>query len=207
MRLKLKKFKTINAGENPPDVSFLPMLARRKLDMTGKIVLSLANAVAGGESGYKSVFSSRYGCLNGCIKLFESLNSGAGVSPNGFSSSVHNFPIGMQSILSKNKESYTAIAAGENSLELGVLEAFAQQSKVFFVCAQEPLLSVIDAEGEEPQEALGIAFYAEPAPENGDFELTAGQFANPALKFEGLKNLLENGGEICGKFIKLSLKK
>ena len=187
-------------------MSFLPMLARRKLDLTGKIVLSLANAVAGAESGYRSVFASRYGCLNGCIKLFESLNGGAGVSPNGFSSSVHNFPIGMQSILSKNKESYTAVAACQNSLELGILEAFLQGGDVLFAYAAEPLLDVIDAQEEAPAGACGLAFYAK-AGGRPNFRIAAGSFSQNEMRFADVEKLLEFGGVLCGKFIKLELEK
>lgn len=206
MRLELKSFKTYRGGGTPPDVSFLPMLARRKLDLTGKIVLSLANAVAGAESGYRSVFASRYGCLNGCIKLFESLNAGAGVSPNGFSSSVHNFPIGMQSILSKNKESYTAVAACQNSLELGILEAFLQGGDVLFAYAAEPLLDAIDAGKEAPCGACGLAFYAK-AGGSPNFRLAAGNFSQKEIEFADVEKLLEFGGEIRGKFLKLELEK
>ncbi|MBO7521805.1 MAG: beta-ketoacyl synthase chain length factor, partial [Opitutales bacterium] len=114
---------------------------------------------------------------------------------------------GMHSILSKNRESYTAIAAGENSLELGILEAFILQSDVFFVWAQEPLLPAIDAGNEAPEGALGAAFYAHASPGGGNFELLPGRFENPPLKFGDFESLLENGGEIRGKFLKLSLKK
>ncbi len=197
MPIKIKGFKIFEGAS--PDVSFLPMLARRKLDLTGKIVFHLANALAGGKSGYKSVFASRYGCLNDCIKLFDSLNSGMGVSPNGFSSSVHNFPMGMFSIVEKNKSPYTAIAAGENSLEAGLLEAFLETSEVLFVYAQEPLLDVIDGESAPP---CGLAFYCENC-ESGEICVEFGNFSEEPMSFEKLKCFFENGGEICGKFLKL----
>lgn len=202
MPIKIGGFKVFEGAS--PDVSFLPMLARRKLDLTGKIVFHLANALAGGKSLCKYVFASRYGCLNGCIKLFDSLNSGTGVSPNGFSSSVHNFPMGMFSIAEKNKSPYTAIAAGENSLEAGLVETFSESGEALFVYAQEPLLDAIEADGFVPPR--GLAFYCRACEKNG-MGVEFGNFSRTPIAFEALKDFLEKGGELCGRFLKLTSEK
>lgn len=198
MPIKIGGFKVFEGAS--PDVSFLPMLARRKLNLAGKILFHLANAVAGGKSGYKSVFASRYGCLNDCIKLFDSLNSGMGVSPNGFSSSVHNFPMGMFSIVEKNKSPYTAIAAGENSLEAGLVEAFTETGEVLFVYAEEPLLDIIEADGSVFP--CGLAFYCGSV-EGSGICVEFGRFSSEPITFAKLKDFFEKGGEVCGKFLKL----
>ncbi len=203
MYINIQQFKTFIDNGSSPDVSFLPMLVRRKLDTTGKIVVGLAHALTQDKNNYKSVYASRYGCLNDCIKLFESLNAGMGVSPNGFSSSVHNFPIGMQSIISKNKASYTAISGCENTLELGLLEALCQNQDVLYIYAQDILLDTIQA-NHEPQKIAGIGLFVSPAKENIGIKVEFGCFNNNSIQFEKLAEFLQNGGEICGRFLKLS---
>ncbi|MBE6414667.1 MAG: hypothetical protein E7035_08995 [Verrucomicrobiaceae bacterium] len=202
MQIKIEEFKTFIYEETPPDVSFLPMLVRRKLDMTGKIVISLAHALTQGKTNYKSVYASRYGYLNEVINLFEGLNSGAGVSPNGFSSSVHNFPIGMQSIIAKNKASYTAIAGCKDSLELGLLEAFCLNEDVLYIYVQGSLNEVIQAD-EPPQIASGLGLFATPSKTGINVEF--GNFSNTSIQFEQISQFLEKGGELCGKFLKLTI--
>lgn len=202
MQIKIEQFKTFIYEETPPDVSFLPMLVRRKLDMTGKIVISLAHALTQDKSNYKSVYASRYGYLNDVTTLLEGLNSGVGVSPNGFSSSVHNFPIGMQSIIAKNKASYTAIAGCEDSLELGLLEAFCLNEDVLYIYVQEMLDNVIQAD-EPPQNVLGLGLFATPSKAGINVEF--GNFCDISIQFDQLSQFLENGGELCGKFLKLTI--
>lgn len=202
MPIKIEKFEVFEGTS--PDVSFLPMLTRRKLDLTGKIVFHLANSLAKDKVGYKSIFASRYGCLNDCIKLFDSLNSGSGISPNGFSSSVHNFPIGMLSIIEKNKSAYTAIAADENSLEAGLVEAFLETGEILFVYAQEPLLDVIEPDGQNPN-ARGLAFYAKMG--EGEIDVEFGKFSDKPMDIDSLKNFFETKNDVFGKFLKLKYNK
>lgn len=59
------------------------------------------------------------------------------MSPAGFSNSVHNATPGHWSLLTKNTAPYTAIAAGPDSYDMGLLEASTYPGKVLFVYAEE----------------------------------------------------------------------
>ena len=59
------------------------------------------------------------------------------MSPAGFSNSVHNAAPGHLSRLTGNKAPYTAIAAGSDTYDMGLLEASTYPGKVLFVYAEE----------------------------------------------------------------------
>ncbi|MBO0333341.1 beta-ketoacyl synthase chain length factor [Sneathiella sp. CAU 1612] len=112
----------IPKGEAVPDVRDLPAGQRRRLSRLGKIALRVAMDVEAEETP-RVVFSSRNGNVTEMLSLLKSLAVEDPVSPTGFGMSVHNSLAGMLSIVSKNRESHTAIAAGGESLCLGLIEA------------------------------------------------------------------------------------
>ncbi|MEX0583504.1 MAG: beta-ketoacyl synthase chain length factor [Sneathiella sp.] len=108
--------------DDAPDVRDLPAGLRRRLSRIGKIALRVAMDV-GTQENPRVVFSSRNGNVTQMLSLLQSLSVEEPVSPTGFGMSVHNSLAGMLSIVSRNRESHTAIAAGGESLCLGVIEA------------------------------------------------------------------------------------
>lgn len=134
-----------------PDVSFLPMLERRRLTAVERAALHVAWKVFHGEEGacgdlpqaneVPVVFSSRWGEIGITYKLMRQMHFEGEMSPAGFSSSVHNAAPGAWSLFTGNKAPYTAIAARDRSYEMGLLEAKAQlaagASHVLYVYAEE----------------------------------------------------------------------
>ena len=108
--------------EGAPDVSDLPAGLRRRLSKLGKIALRVAMDIET-DGSPRVVFSSRNGNVTQMLSLLQSLAVGEPVSPTGFGMSVHNALAGMLSIITKNREAHTAIAAGNESLCMGLLEA------------------------------------------------------------------------------------
>lgn len=104
-----------------PDVSFIPMMTRRKLDNFGRAALcTLYKVFKNNEVAL--VFSSCFGDFERVKKLTTQLKEEGEVSPAGFSASVHNASVGLFSILEKIKTGYNAISAGEKSFAYGLLE-------------------------------------------------------------------------------------
>jgi hypothetical protein len=105
-----------------PDVRDLPAGLRRRLSRLGKVALRAAMDIEVEEIP-RVVFSSRNGNVTEMLSLLKSLAVEEPVSPTGFGMSVHNSLAGMLSIVKKNREAQTAIAAGGESLCLGLIEA------------------------------------------------------------------------------------
>ena len=147
----LKKVEWQSADENQlADVSFMPMMTRRRLSPVERAALHVAwkifespDDVSLPEKGtVPVVFASRWGEIGTTLKLMKQIYSEGEMSPAAFSSSVHNAAAGAWSLFTKNTAPYTAIAARENTYEMGFLEAETQlkASKcdaVLYVYAEE----------------------------------------------------------------------
>jgi hypothetical protein len=132
-----------------PDVSFLPMMERRRLTALERAALHVAwNVFRAGVGERPSasevpvVFASRWGEIGMTFKLMRQMHEEGEMSPAGFSASVHNAAPGAWSLFTKNRAPYTAIAARERSYEMGLVEAEAQLAAgapyVLYVYAEEP---------------------------------------------------------------------
>lgn len=106
------------------DLDFIPASLRRRCSALTKMTLAVAHACVKGEN-YKStpsVFASAHGEAAVTAQLLGDLSVDQALSPMGFSLSVHNSSSGIFSISSKNKASSTALAAGEHTFLMGLLE-------------------------------------------------------------------------------------
>ena len=145
---------TATEEDQKPDVSFMPMMVRRRLSMVERAALHVAWQAFNPKEGEETsdslpemgkvpvVFASRWGEIGTTLKLMRQLHSEGEMSPAAFSSSVHNAAPGAWSLFTKNKSPYTAIAARERTYEMGLLEAEAQLAAdgtdaVLFVYAEE----------------------------------------------------------------------
>lgn len=129
--------------ESPkPDVSFIPAMERRRLTEIEKAAMSVAYRVMTDaglalDEQIPVVFASRWGEIGTTVKLMRQMYEEGEMSPAGFSNSVHNATPGHWSLFTKNKAPYTAIAAGPDSREMGLLEASTYPGRVLFVYAEE----------------------------------------------------------------------
>ena len=118
------------------DVSFAPPLLRRRLSPLQKLFFSLARSV-GVEPPMPVVFSSRDGEDALTRRIVADFNADGSVSPNRFSSSVYNAAPGLWSVMTGNRAPYTAVAAGEESVECGLLELLQAEGPAVLVYAEE----------------------------------------------------------------------
>ena len=149
-------------AEPKPDLSFLPANERRRLTALEKAVMSVAwrcLKAAGVEdtTDLKIVFASRWGEIGTTLKLLRQLYDEGEMSPAGFSNSVHNAAPGHLSLFLKDHASYTAIAAGADSYEMGLLEASTYSGKVLFIYAEENTPEYYRPHFDSPQSAHAIA--------------------------------------------------
>ncbi len=154
-------------GEAPkPDVSFLPMLERRRLTGLERAAMHVAWKLFQGTglpspSEVPVVFASRWGEIGTTFKLMRQMHDEGEMSPAGFSASVHNAAPGAWSLFTKNRKPYTAIAARARSREMGLLEAEAQLAAgaphVLYVYAEESTPEYYLPELGEPETAYAEA--------------------------------------------------
>ena len=146
-----------NDNEKLPDVSFVPPMMRRRMTRLEKIAIGLAGRIAPQTQNYTVVFASRFGEWEQTIQLIRQFHSDKEMSPAGFSNSVHNAAAGAFSLLTKNTNTYTSIAAGDNTLEMAVLKALTSDGDVMVVFAGEHSPEIYNSVLKEPQNAFGLA--------------------------------------------------
>jgi len=151
-----------------PDVSFLPMMERRRLTALERVALHVAwNVFRAGEGEYPPasevpvVFASRWGEIGMTFRLMRQMHDEGEMSPAGFSSSVHNAAPGAWSLFTKNRAPYTAIAARDRSYEMGLVESRAQLAAgapyVLYVYAEEATPEYYRPAFGEPVTAQAVA--------------------------------------------------
>ncbi|MDE2140209.1 MAG: beta-ketoacyl synthase chain length factor [Gammaproteobacteria bacterium] len=111
-----------------PDLSQLPALLRRRLDRLGRMALHTAWPCLDGLDAAQFVFASRDGSLARTLELLAALAHDEPLSPAVFSVSVHNGTTGLCSIARGDRSATTAVAAGRDSLGMGLLEAACEVS-------------------------------------------------------------------------------
>ena len=67
------------------------------------------------------VFSSRFGEVDRLLKIIDQYTQDNEVSPNTFSSSVHNYPVSFFLLNKRHSIPYTALSAHKNSISSGLL--------------------------------------------------------------------------------------
>lgn len=123
-----------------PDVSFLPAMQRRKISALTKMALSGAEKTLGGKKDICVVFASRFGEWGQTLKQIHRYIDEGEISPTGFGFSVHNTAVGLLSILKEFHKPYTAISAGNNTFDAGIIESatmLTHEQEVLFIYAGE----------------------------------------------------------------------
>jgi hypothetical protein len=136
-------------------LDFVPPALRRRCSHFSKVSLAVANAAmrrAPEGCPPHTVFASIHG--EGAITrdLLRELALGQQLSPMGFSLSVHNAASGLYSIATGNTAPSTAIAAGDDTFVMGLLEALMalrcnSAANVLLVCSDDLVPRDFLAEG------------------------------------------------------------
>lgn len=125
------------ASLSEADLSFVPPLLRRRLSPLQKAFFHLAH-FEGQPLPKRVVFASRDGEVTLTRRTVDDFTLDGTVSPACFSSSVYNAAPGLWSVFTKNTAPYTAIAAGAETVRVGLLEALLPaDTPTLFVYAEE----------------------------------------------------------------------
>ena len=188
-------FWTENETEKIPDVSFIPPMLRRRMSIVEKIAISMASKIAPESGDYRVVFASRFGEWNQTVKLIQQFYNDHEMSPMGFSNSVHNAAMGHFSLLTHNKSSYTSIAAGEKTIETGLLDAATSEKPVLFIYSEEYNPTEYETILDKKVLSHGCAIFIDKDGKN-KYQLVSNNEKMQPLSFEKLKEYLEHNVNI-----------
>ena len=147
-----------------PKLAFVPAMQRRRLSPFAKIALYVAHQVnQNHDEDMPMVFSSRHGDLHKTSDLLGELALDNELSPTAFSLSVHNAVAGLYSILTNNKSAINAMAAGQDSVFMALVDAYARLksgicNKVLLVHVDQALPPAYDGFKDEKQIDHAVAF-------------------------------------------------
>lgn len=188
-RMFLDNFTIIEPG-SPLDVSFVPPLVRRRLSPLQKIFFALAKSAETSPSEFV-VFATRDGEDTLTRRIVDDFHADGSVSPHRFSASVYNAAPGLWSVFTANRSAYTAVAAGEDTIECGILESLERSGPVLFVYA------------EETGGGYGAAFRLG-ADSGREVEIGEGDLSRGPLTFAALSDFLNGVTDtLCGRYITL----
>ncbi|WP_406539319.1 beta-ketoacyl synthase chain length factor [Fibrobacter sp.] len=113
-----------------PDVSFVPMLTRRRLSYISRMVVLVSDQVSRDNEGNKLTpckvtFASQFGEISQQLKISQTLLDTGMVSPAHFSLSVFNASIANASILETNTAGYSAVFSGKDAFTTGLTDCIA----------------------------------------------------------------------------------
>ena len=113
-----------------PDVSFVPMLTRRRLSYVSRMVVLVSDQVSRDKNGNKLdpckvTFASQFGEITQQLKISETLIDTGMVSPAHFSLSVFNASVANASILESNTSGYSAVFSGKDAFVTGLTDCLA----------------------------------------------------------------------------------
>ncbi|MFZ6649498.1 beta-ketoacyl synthase chain length factor [Undibacterium sp. TJN25] len=109
--------------DGSPALAEMPAMMRRRVEKLGRAALQSAYRALGASTNCPIVFASRYGDIARSIELLRQLAAQETLSPTGFSMSVHNAIGALFSIARGDTGQYTAIAAGDETVEAAFTEA------------------------------------------------------------------------------------
>ncbi len=121
----ISNFSFINS-ESEIDVSQIPPLIRRKLNLFDKIALTtLCRAYK--DEAEEIIFTSQYGERSRLDTIIEQYTTQNEVSPAQFSASVHNYIAGFFTLYKKLNIPYSALSAGKNSISAGIVKSLVSE--------------------------------------------------------------------------------
>lgn len=152
------------AEEGTPNARFLPPMLRRRCTPLSKMMLRTAFECVeeDARSEVRTVFASRHGSINESLDLLRCVAEDAPLSPARFSHTVHNAQAGLFSIAAGNRQASASIAAQEDTLGCGFLEACAHlerdpERRVLLVVGDAPLAETFAPLVDAPQAPYSLA--------------------------------------------------
>jgi len=155
------------SGQRPEttEISYdLPSNMLRRMSLVSKLAVQTALKLVSKHESAFVVFASRHGELQRTYKLLNEILAGEGASPIAFSQSVHNTASGLFTIASGLKVPVSSLAAGHDTFQQGLVEAFVRLNemregqKLLFVCFDDIVPNIYKSyvpEGPFPY-ALGL---------------------------------------------------
>jgi len=130
--------------ESQPALAQMPALLRRRAKRLGRVALQVTYQIASSLDTGPLIFASRYGEMSRSVDLLRQLAQNDSLSPTDFSMAVHNAIGALYSIASQHAGQYSAIAAGDETLEAAFTEALS------LLTEQQPHATVIYYDEELP---------------------------------------------------------
>jgi hypothetical protein len=153
--LGLGLWRPASVGEVPPR-RLPPQLRRRSsllINMVAEVAHQATEEAGASLSRIPIIVGSAYGELGTTMDILRDLAGEGVVSPTKFQSSVHNSAVGYLSIAEGNRAPSTSVAAGDETLAMVLLEAFAHLAErggqVLAVIADEPAPGELRPSGQE----------------------------------------------------------
>ncbi len=128
----VKNFYYLNNLDNI-ELSFVPHILTRRMSTLDKMTVYVLNR-AFCDDIENIVYSSQYGEVERLLKIISQYSENNEVSPNTFSSSVHNFPVGFFLLNKRFSVPYNAVSATQNSISSGFLSALISDYKNILYC-------------------------------------------------------------------------
>ncbi|RTZ17705.1 3-oxoacyl-ACP synthase [Vibrio aquaticus] len=124
--------------------SAIPPMMRRRMSNLSKLAVQTSVELLNEHDVDYLVFASRHGELHRSAALLEDILKGEEASPMAFSQSVHNTAAGLATIATKKAIPLTSIAAGDNTFQSAILDAWLYldshpDHKVLVIDFDEPL--------------------------------------------------------------------
>lgn len=150
------------AGPEDGVAPVMPAALRRRLRYGGLLAAEAVFGLEPFQGEPRLVFCSRHGEFQRNLNLLRQLVAGEPLSPTDFSLSVHNAIAGLISIATANRAGHTAIAAGRESFQAGLLEAAvlmatAPDRPVLLVHYDEPLPTPYEPFRDPAETPLAVA--------------------------------------------------
>lgn len=149
---------------DPPDVSFLPALQRRRCDPLARAMLYVANQCCPQQhiATVPTVFASRLGPIGTTVAMLRDLADSRPVSPTRFSHSVLNTQAGLFSIWAGNRMPSTSVSARQETFAQGYIEALcmlhrSDAGRVLFVVGDESIPAELEALHDEAAGGYAVA--------------------------------------------------
>jgi hypothetical protein len=145
-----------------PDLSFLPLMQRRRLTPLAKSAVAVAWDCWQVGDQIPTIFCSTHGETTNCFNILSVLADNQDVSPTQFTLSVHSGIAAVFSILTNNQAAYTAMAPGADIHTNALLEAYGliceQNSEVLVVFYDQSIPEIYLPTTPSPSTLSALAF-------------------------------------------------
>jgi len=177
-KTRLLAWSSWTPAQEPPDLSHLPALLRRRMSPLTRMAVSvgLQCCQQAGEAPAtpRVVFASRHGEMGVTGDLLSQMAAGDPLSPTDFSNSVHHAAAAYWSLATGDQQAIRAVAGGEASFCYGFLDAIGMlgetdHAPVLLIAADAALPPPFDVVAGSSGNAYAAAFLlARAAPEDQD---------------------------------------